>query len=111
MVDRPDEVRDRTLEYVEFLDPLGYRVVYHDGLNAFFLADQHRPLARHFVRPVGSLDRFVHAASIRPYESEIAKLTAQVARLRARLAAGRTEKRKSTKSKRAKVAARKRRRR
>jgi hypothetical protein len=94
MVDRPDEVRDRTLEYAEFLDPLGYRVVYHDGLNAFFLADEHRPLARHFVRPAGSLDRFVHAASVRSCQAEVDKLRARIARLRARLDVGGADKRK-----------------
>jgi FkbM family methyltransferase len=94
MVDRPDEVRDRTLEYAEFLDPFGYRVIYHDGLNAFFLADEQRSLARHFVRPAGSLDRFVHAASVRRYESDIEKLRARIRRLQARLDVGGTDKRK-----------------
>ncbi len=76
MVDRPDEVPDRTDEYVRFLAPFGYQLVYHDGLNAFFLAEEHRELARHFQRPAGSLDRFVHAASIRPYAARIKKLEA-----------------------------------
>jgi hypothetical protein len=76
MEDRLDEVPDRTGEYAAFLNPLGYRLVYHDGLNAFFLAEEHKELARHFKRPAGSLDRFVHAASIRPYEEKIDRLRA-----------------------------------
>jgi len=76
MVDRLDEVPDRTDEYASYLNPVGYRLVYHDGLNAFFLADEHKELARHFKRPAGSLDRFVHAASIRPYEEKIDRLRA-----------------------------------
>jgi FkbM family methyltransferase len=111
MVDRPDEVRDRTLEYAEFLDPLGYRVIYHDGLNAFFLADEERLLARHFVRPVGALDRFVHAASIRPYQKRIARLTARLGGLRARFGARRADKRKRAEAGRAKPGRRTRRRR
>jgi hypothetical protein len=55
-------------------------VVYHDGLNAFFLADEHRPLARHFVRPAGSLDRFVHAASVRAYQKKVERLEKRLAR-------------------------------
>jgi FkbM family methyltransferase len=74
MVERPDEVPDRSEEYAAFLAPLRYSLVYHDGLNAFFVADEHRELARHFARPAGSLDRFVHAASIRLYEARIAEL-------------------------------------
>ncbi len=76
MVDRPDEVPDRTDDYAGFLKPLGYGLVYHDGLNAFFLAEEHQELARHFRRPAGSLDRFVHAASIRAYEERIEQLRA-----------------------------------
>ena len=111
MVDRPDEVPDRTEEYAAFLGPLGYRLAYHDGLNAFFVADEHKDLARHFSRPAGSLDRFVHAASTRPYEARIAELEARIERLRARLGAGRAKKRKRTKPGRTKRAARRPRRR
>ena len=111
MVDRPDEVPDRTEEYAAFLGPLGYRLAYHDGLNAFFVADEHKDLARHFSRPAGSLDRFVHAASTRPYEARIAELEARIERLRARLGAGRAKKRKRAKPGRTKRAARRPRRR
>ncbi len=82
MVDRVDEVPDRTDEFVRFLAPLAYQLVYQDGLNAFFLAEEHRELARHFSRPPGIFDHIVHAASIRPGEEEIAKLRAELASLK-----------------------------
>ncbi len=84
MIDRFFEVPDRADQYAQFLAPLGYRLVYRDGLNAFFLADEHRELERHFVFPPGIGDQFVHAASVRPHEKAIAKLRAELAALRAR---------------------------
>jgi FkbM family methyltransferase len=83
MVDRPDEVPDRAGEFARFLEPLRYRPAYHDGLNVFFLADEHRALARHFSRPPGIFDRLIHAASIRPLETKIARLRAELSALRA----------------------------
>lgn len=83
MVDRFFEVPDRAEDYAKFLAPFRYRVVYRDGLNAFFLAEEHGDLARHFAYPPGIADRLVHAASIRPYEAKIAKLRARLAELRA----------------------------
>jgi FkbM family methyltransferase len=74
MVDRVDEVPDRVDEYSAFLEPLGYRFAYHDGLNAFFVADEHKELGKAFARPPGSFDKITHAASIRPYEEEISRL-------------------------------------
>jgi FkbM family methyltransferase len=74
MVDRVDEVPDRVEEYADFLTPLGYHFVYHDGLNAFFVADECRALERAFARPPGTFDGITHAASIRPFEAEIARL-------------------------------------
>jgi FkbM family methyltransferase len=95
MVDRFYEVPDRTDDYAHFLLPFGYRLVYRDGLNAFFVADEHQALARHFAFPPGIADRFVHAASIRPYEAKIAKL-------RARLKARKRSKKKKAAKKKAK---------
>jgi FkbM family methyltransferase len=77
MVDRVDEVPDRMEEFSDFLAPLGYHFVYHDGLNAFFLAEEHRDLEKAFTRPPGTFDKIAHAASIRPYAEEIAKLKQQ----------------------------------
>ncbi len=74
MVDRVDEVPDRVDEYADFLSPLGYHFVYHDGLNAFFLAEESRELEKAFIRPPGTFDKITHAASTRPYEEEIARL-------------------------------------
>jgi FkbM family methyltransferase len=77
MVDRVDEVPDRVEEYSDFLAPLGYHFVYHDGLNSFFLAEESRALEKAFTRPPGTFDKIAHAASIRPYAGEIAKLKRQ----------------------------------
>ena len=74
MVDRVDEVPDRVEEYSDFLAPLGYHFVYHDGLNAFFLASESRDLEKAFSRPPGHFDKITHAASIRPLAEQIAKL-------------------------------------
>ena len=82
MVDRFFEVPDRAEDYAKFLGPFRYRLVYRDGLNAFFAAEEHAGLARHFDFPPGIADRLTHAASIRPYEEKIAKLRAELAKLR-----------------------------
>jgi len=71
MVDRVDEVPDRADEYTNYLAPFGYRFVYHDGLNAFFVADEHRVLEKAFARPPGIFDKISHDASIRPYREEL----------------------------------------
>ena len=64
-------------EYSDFLAPLGYHFVYHDGLNAFFLAAESRELEKAFARPPGTFDKITHAASIRPHVEEIASLKRQ----------------------------------
>ena len=79
MVDRFFEVPDRTDEYAAFLTPFRYRLIYRDGLNAFFAAEEHAGLARHFAFPPGIADRLTHAASIRPYKEKIRKLRAELA--------------------------------
>jgi FkbM family methyltransferase len=71
MIDRIDEVQDRAKEYTGFLAPFGYLLVYHDGLNAFFLAEEHHDLKRVFLRPPGSFDKITHDASVRPYKSKL----------------------------------------
>jgi FkbM family methyltransferase len=74
MVDRVDEVPDRAEEYTAYLAPFGYRFAYHDGLNAFFVAEEHRALEKAFARPPGTFDRISHEASIRPYREELERL-------------------------------------
>jgi FkbM family methyltransferase len=81
MVDRFFEVPDRAADYAKFLEPYSYLLAYRDGLNAFFVADEHKDLARHFFFPPGIADRLTHAASIRPYEEKIAKLRGKLAAL------------------------------
>jgi FkbM family methyltransferase len=82
MVDRFFEVPDRAEDYAKYLEPYSYRLVYRDGVNAFFVAAEHAALARHFEYPPGIADRLVHAASIRPYEAKLARLRQQLADLR-----------------------------
>jgi FkbM family methyltransferase len=77
MVDRVDEVPDRVEEYSDFLSPLGYHFVYHDGLNAFFLAEESRDLEKAFGRPPGTFDKITHAASVRSFAEEIERLKRQ----------------------------------
>ncbi len=73
MVDRVDEVPDRAEEYADHLAPLGYHFVYHDGLNAFFVAEEHLVLEKAFSRPPGIFDRITHEASIRSFRTQIAR--------------------------------------
>lgn len=74
MVDRVDEVPDRAGEYTGYLAPFGYRFVYHDGLNAFYVAEEHRALEKAFSRPPGTFDKISHEASIRPYREQLERL-------------------------------------
>jgi FkbM family methyltransferase len=83
MVDRFFDVPDRTADYVKLLEPRSYLLAYRDGLNAFFVAEEHKDLARHFFFPPGIADRLTHAASVRPFEEKIAKLRSELAALRA----------------------------
>jgi len=71
MVDRVDEVPDRADEYAEYLKPFSYHFIYHDGLNAYFVAEEHRALGKAFNRPPGTFDKISHEASIRPYREEL----------------------------------------
>jgi FkbM family methyltransferase len=82
MVDRFFDVPDRTADYVKLLEPRSYLLAYRDGLNAFFVAEEHKDLARHFFFPPGIADRLTHAASVRPFEEKIAKLRSELASLR-----------------------------
>lgn len=78
MVDRVDEVPDRADEYAAYLKPFGYHYVYHDGLNAFFVADEHPELDQAFSRPPGTFDKISHDASVRPYRAELERMSAQM---------------------------------
>lgn len=82
MIGRVDEVPDRASAYARYLEPKGYRQVWHDGLNAFFLANEHSGLARHFRRPPGIFDRFVHWASARPFAEKLKRIKARKKALR-----------------------------
>ena len=46
----------------------GYRFVYADGLNRFYLAEEHADLAPHFALPPNHFDRFVRASEVRADE-------------------------------------------
>lgn len=84
MVDRFFEVPDRADDYAKFLAPFDYKLVYRDGLNAFFVADEQADLARHFAFPPGIADRLTHAASIRPWEEKVKKLRAELSARRSK---------------------------
>lgn len=84
MVGRFFEVPDRADDYAKFLSPFGYKLVYRDGLNAFFVADEQADLARHFAFPPGIADRLTHAASIRPWEEKVKKLRAELSARRSK---------------------------
>lgn len=71
MVDRVDEVPDRADEYAVYLAPLGYHFIYHDGLNAYFVAEENRALEKAFSRPPGIFDHITHEASVRPYREQL----------------------------------------
>jgi FkbM family methyltransferase len=86
MVDRVDEVPDRADEYAAHLKPFGYHLAYHDGLNAFFVAEEHRALEKAFSRPPGIFDRITHEASARPYREELEQMRTQMRRDQKRFA-------------------------
>ncbi|HVT56069.1 MAG TPA: FkbM family methyltransferase [Xanthobacteraceae bacterium] len=86
MVDRVDEVPDRADEYSNYLAPFGYRFAYHDGLNAFYVADEHRALEKAFSRPPGTFDKISHEASVRPYREEMEVLRERMRRDQRRFA-------------------------
>jgi FkbM family methyltransferase len=98
MVERFFEVPDRADEYAKFLAPFRYRLVYRDGLNAFFAAEEQADLARHFAFPPGIADRLTHAASIRPCEKKIGRLRAELAKLRGKQRAPGIKRRTSTRA-------------
>jgi FkbM family methyltransferase len=102
MVDRFFDVPDRTADYVKLLEPHSYLLAYRDGLNAFFVAEEHKDLARHFFFPPGIADRLTHAGSIRPFEEKIAKLRSELASLRADRRGAGSKRRAKDRKKRAK---------
>ncbi|MFN6119072.1 MAG: FkbM family methyltransferase [Actinomycetes bacterium] len=53
-----------TVEYEQTLLDAGYHTVYHDGLNRFYVADEHADLDRSFSSPPNVFDGFVSAAYI-----------------------------------------------
>jgi FkbM family methyltransferase len=65
MVTRVDDVPDRFDEIANELAPFGYSLVYRDGTNSFFVSDSDPSLKRHFERPPGVFDQFIHMNSLR----------------------------------------------
>ncbi len=64
MVSRVDEVPDRFREIALLLKPFDYHLVYRDGTNSFFVSDEAIALKRHFQRPPGVFDMFIHVNSV-----------------------------------------------
>jgi FkbM family methyltransferase len=65
------------------LQEAGYMMSYFDGLNRFYLAQEHRSLQGLFALPPNIWDGFVMASQIEQ-QAEIARLKAQIAQLQAR---------------------------
>jgi FkbM family methyltransferase len=82
MVDRVDEVHDRFEEHAAYLGPFGYSLVFRDGTNSFYLAADAMDLARHFTRPPGVFDMFVHVNSLRALYSDAQELEQALQSLR-----------------------------
>ncbi len=62
----------------------GYAFAYYDGLNRWFVADEHRELARHFTSPVSVFDDVIGARAndhIDMLAAEAHRLAGEVARL------------------------------
>ena len=62
----------------------GYAFVYYDGLNRWFVADEHPELARHFTSPVSVFDDIIGARAndhIEMLAAEAHRLAGEVARL------------------------------
>ena len=65
----------------------GYALVWFDGLNRFYLANEHAALAHHFRTPPNVFDRYIqhdpglqtHLTAIQTLEAEIARLTSLLA--------------------------------
>ena len=62
----------------------GYSFAYYDGLNRWFVADEHRELERHFTSPVSVFDDVIGARAndhIEMWAAEAHRLAGEVARL------------------------------
>jgi FkbM family methyltransferase len=55
----PNSDREVFARWEELLLGRRYRFVYFDGLNRFYVADEHTDLARHFSRPPNPFDEYV----------------------------------------------------
>ena len=65
-----------------------YAFVYYDGLNRWFVADEHRDLGRHFMSPVSVFDDVIGARAnnhIEMLATEAQRLAQEVTRLEAEL--------------------------
>lgn len=62
----------------------GYKLVFYDGLNRWFVAEEHRDLARHFTSPVSVFDNVIAARAqdhMDMLEARTQHLAQEVARL------------------------------
>lgn len=58
----PNTQVDTSKEWDSLITASGYSMVYHDGLNRFYLADEHSALKGHFSSPPNFFDNFVRHA-------------------------------------------------
>lgn len=88
----PDALADAYDTWDRIITSYYYFLVYTDGLNRFYLADEHAGLTRHFRYPPNVLDNFISAdranfdLKIQEYEARITKKKAQIALAAARAA-------------------------
>ncbi|MCJ2074286.1 FkbM family methyltransferase [Methylobacterium sp. E-016] len=64
----PNSPEPYYVHWEPLLTERGYRFVYADGLNRFYLADEHAELAHHFAVPPNHFDRFMRASEVRADE-------------------------------------------
>ncbi|MBI4890198.1 MAG: FkbM family methyltransferase [Acidobacteria bacterium] len=55
----PNSTELAHFEWEHLLLERNYSFVFFDGLNRYYIADEHRELCRHFERPVSVFDRFI----------------------------------------------------
>jgi hypothetical protein len=53
-------------EWEPLLITRGYHFVYFDGLNRFYVADEHATLDKSFHAPANAFDDFITASAVRP---------------------------------------------
>ena len=75
---RPNSPEPYYAHWEPLLTERGYRFVYADGLNRFYLADEHAALSEHFRYPPNHFDHFIRASEARAEERAAARAAANI---------------------------------